>query len=102
MVISPRISEKSYALSRRNIYVFDVPVGANKAEVIRELAREYPDLEVADVRLMVAKGKVKATNRGKRARPGETRHSDGKKAYVTVTKGELDVFKDLAKDREEK
>ena len=58
--------------------------------------------EVADVRLMVAKGKVKATNRGKRARPGETRHSDSKKAYVTVTKGELDVFKDLAKDREEK
>ena len=51
---------------------------------------------------MVAKGKVKATNRGKRARPGETRHSDSKKAYVTVTKGELDVFKDLAKDREEK
>ena len=49
MVISPRISEKSYALSRRNIYVFDVPMGANKAEVIRELAREYPDLEVADV-----------------------------------------------------
>ena len=99
MVISPRISEKSYALSRQNIYVFDVPVGANKA---RELAREYPDLEVADVRLMVTKGKVKATNRGKRARPGETKHSDSKKAYVTVTKGELDVFKDLAKDREEK
>ena len=30
MVITPRISEKSYSLSRQNIYVFDVPMSANK------------------------------------------------------------------------
>ena len=39
MVITPRISEKSYGLSRQNVYVFDVPMSANKAEVARELAQ---------------------------------------------------------------
>ena len=56
MVITPRISEKSYSLSRQNIYVFDVPMSANKAEVARELAQEYPDIEIADIRLMITKG----------------------------------------------
>ena len=49
---------------------FDVPMSANKAEVARELTQEYPDIEIADVRLMITKGKVKSVNRGKRARPG--------------------------------
>lgn len=102
MVISPRISEKSYGLSRQNIYVFDVPMSANKAEVARKIAREYPDIEVADIRLMITKGKVKSVNRGKRARPGLTKRSDTKKAYVTVSKGKIDVFKGLTEESEEK
>ena len=100
MVITPRISEKSYGLSRRNIYVFDVPMSANKAEVARELAQEYPDIEIADIRLMITKGKVKSVNRGKRARPGLTKRSDTKKAYVTVSKGQIEVFKDLTESEE--
>lgn len=102
MVITPRISEKSYSLSRQNIYVFDVPMSANKAEVTRALMSEYPDIEIADVRLMVTKGKVKAVNRGKRARPGQAKRSDTKKAYVTVSKGQIEVFKDLTDESEEK
>ena len=100
MVITPRISEKSYGLSHQNIYVFDVPMSANKAEVTRELMREYPDIEIADVRLMITKGKVKSVNRGKHARPGLTKHSDTKKAYVTVRKGQIEVFKDLTESEE--
>ena len=39
MVITPRISEKSYGLSRQNMSTyFDVPMSANKAEVARALA----------------------------------------------------------------
>lgn len=100
MVITPRISEKSYSLSRQNIYVFDIPMSANKAEVARELAQEYPDIEIADIRLMITKGKVKSVNRGKRARPGLTKRSDTKKAYVTVSKGQIEVFKDLTESEE--
>lgn len=100
MVITPRISEKAYGLSKQNIYVFDVPMSANKAEVARELAKDYPDVEIADVRLMIAKGKVKAVNRGKRARPGMAKRSDTKKAYVTVSKGQIEVFKELTESEE--
>lgn len=100
MVITPRISEKSYSLSRQNIYVFDVSMSANKAEVARELAQEYPDIEIADIRLMITKGKVKSVNRGKRARPGLTKRSDTKKAYVTVSNGQIEVFKDLTESEE--
>ena len=100
MVITPRISEKSYGLSRQNIYVFDVPMSANKAEVVSELTKEYPDIEIADVRLLIAKGKVKSVNRGKRARPGMSKRSDTKKAYVTVSKGQIEVFKDLTESEE--
>ena len=100
MIITPRISEKSYGLSKQNIYVFDVPMSANKAEVARELVSEYPDIEISDIRLVITKGKVKSVNRGKRARPGLTKRSDSKKAYVTVSKGKIDVFKDLTGSEE--
>ena len=69
MLITPRISEKSYKLSADNVYVFDVPMDANKAQVTAAVEAEYPEVTVGDVRLLVAKGKVKAVNRGKRARP---------------------------------
>lgn len=100
MVITPRISEKSYGLSQKNIYVFDVPVSANKAEVVRELQQDYPDVTIADVRLLVSKGKAKAFSRGKRARPGVTKRANTKKAYVTISKGQIEVFKDLNESEE--
>ena len=100
MFITPRISEKAYGLSKKNIYVFDVPMEANKAEVLRELAAEYPDVKVADVRLVVTKGKAKAANRVKHARPGVTRRQDAKKAYVTVKEGTIEVFKEQEESEE--
>lgn len=94
MIITPHISEKSYALAKDNIYIFEVPISANKAEVTRELKADYPDVEIKDVRLMVAKGKAKSFSRGKRSRPGKTNLKDTKKAYVTVSKGRIKVFDD--------
>jgi large subunit ribosomal protein L23 len=92
MLITPRISEKSYGLAAQNIYVFDVPLDANKAEVIAAVEAQYPDVKVRDARLLVNKGKVKAVNRGKRARPGRASRRDSKRAYVTVSEGKIDVF----------
>ncbi len=92
ILISPRISEKSYGLSQQNIYVFDVPMSANKAQVIEAVKENYPDVKISDVRLMIAKGKVKAVNRGKHARPTTAKRSDKKKAYVSVSEGKIAVF----------
>ncbi|MCL1876928.1 50S ribosomal protein L23 [Candidatus Saccharibacteria bacterium] len=91
MLITPRISEKSYKLTVGNIYVFDVPVSANKAEVIAAIKAQYPDVKIADVRLMITKGKAKAVNRGKRSRPGVATRKDVKKAYVTVREGKIEI-----------
>jgi len=91
MLITPRVSEKSYKLAAGSVYVFDVPLGACKAEVVAELIKQYPDIKIADVRLMITKGKPKAVNRGKRSRPGTTTRKDTKKAYVTLREGKIEV-----------
>ncbi|MDR1970201.1 MAG: 50S ribosomal protein L23 [Candidatus Nomurabacteria bacterium] len=91
MLITPRVSEKSYKLVANNVYVFDVPLSANKAEVITAIESQYDSVKVKDVRLMIIKGKPKAVNRGKRARPTETTRKDTKKAYVTVAEGKIEV-----------
>ena len=98
MLITPRISEKSYKLVADNTYVFDVPMNANKAEVIAAIAAEYPDTKIADVRLTIVKGKVKAVNRGKRSRPGQAARKDTKKAYVTLASGKIEIaaFSEIA------
>jgi len=100
MLITPRISEKSYKLTASNVYVFDVPLDANKAQVTAAVQAEYPDVKVADVRLLVVKGKVKAVNRGKRSRPTATARKDTKKAYVTLSEGAINVFTEAAESEE--
>jgi hypothetical protein len=41
---------------------------------------------------MIAKGKVKAVNKGKHARPTMAKRSDKKKAYISVSEGKIAVF----------
>jgi large subunit ribosomal protein L23 len=91
MLITPRVSEKSYKLVANNIYVFDVPLTANKAEVIAEIEKQYDGVKVRDARLMIVKGKAKAVNRGKRARPTTANRKDTKKAYITVAEGKIEI-----------
>jgi large subunit ribosomal protein L23 len=90
MLITPRVSEKSYKLNADNVYVFDVPKSASKAEIIAEIEKQY-GVKVKDARMLVAKGKAKAVNRGKRARPTITHRKDTKKAYVRVLEGKIEI-----------
>ena len=91
MLITPRVSEKSYKMAANNVYVFDVPLKANKAQVIEAVESENEGVKVSDVRLLIAKGKTKAVNRGKRARPTTAKRKDVKKAYVTVAEGKIEI-----------
>lgn len=91
MLITPRVSEKSYKLAASNVYVFNVPLSANKAEVIATIEAENKGAKVKDVRLMIVKGKVKAVNLGKRSRPGKASRKDYKKAYVTLSEGKIEI-----------
>ena len=91
MLITPRVSEKSYKLVASNVYVFDVPLTANKTEVIAAIERQYDGVKINDVRLMITKGKSKSVNRGKRARPTTANRRDTKKDYVTVAEGKIEI-----------
>ena len=91
MLITPVVSDKSYKIAANNVYVFNVPLSANKAEVIATVEAENKDVKVKDVRLMIRKGKVKAVNLGKRNRPGQAARKDSKKAYVTLAEGKISI-----------
>lgn len=89
VIITPRISEKAYAMSQaENIktYVFVVPVSANKHTVARAITAQY-EVTVTNVRTVTLKGKVKQSYR-KGGRPIDGRRSDIKKAYVTLKAGD--------------
>jgi large subunit ribosomal protein L23 len=91
MLITPRATEKSYKLTADNVYVFDVPLSANKAQVTEIIEQQNDGVKVRDVRLLVVKGKPKAVNRGKRSRPTTAKRKDSKKAYVVLSEGKIEV-----------
>lgn len=92
MIITPRISEKTYAASAGGVYTFDVPLDANIHQIALAVSSKY-DVKVADVRVVVSKGKSVRGYRGKRAAPVRAHRKDTKKAYVTLVKGEsIDIY----------
>jgi large subunit ribosomal protein L23 len=90
MLITPRVSEKSYKLNPSDVYVFDVPLTASKTEIIAEIEKQY-GVKVKDARMLIVKGKPKSVNRGKRSRPTTTHRQDAKKAYVRVSEGKIEI-----------
>lgn len=94
LIIKPRISEQTYALSSSNVFVFDVPVSANKQQVKAAIQTQY-DVTVLKLTTSVLKGKAKASNRkGQRAIIG--RRKDTKKAFATLKEGDrISVFEEL-------
>ena len=81
LVLSPRITEKAIALAEQGIYVFDVPTSTNKIEITKAVEAAFK-VEVTDVNIIVAKGKVK------RFRQELGRRADTKKAMVKLKKGQ--------------
>ena len=90
LVLKPRMSEKTYALSTaRNTFVFDVPITANKMEVASAVEAQF-NVNVETVRIIIAKGKQARSIRiGGKARANVSgRRKDVKKAYVTLKAGD--------------
>lgn len=99
MVLTPRISEKAYALAQNGTYVFNVPFSANKQQIIAAIKEEY-GVDAADVRTVVAKGKTVRGYRGSRRNPVTARRSDTKKAYVTLVEGaSLNLFNEETEEK---
>jgi large subunit ribosomal protein L23 len=88
VLIRPVVSEKSYGLMDRNVYVFVVDPSATKIDV-RKAVEDAFGVRVANVNTLNRKGKAKRNR--KNNTPG--RRPDTKRAIVTLAEGDsIDLF----------
>ena len=86
ILVTPVTTEKAYGQSQKNVYVFNVPLKANKNEIVAAVEAQY-EVKVAAIKTLVQSGKSIRFSRGKNRYPGTTTRSDSKKAYVTLAAG---------------
>lgn len=102
ILVTPVTTEKAYGLSSKNVYVFNVPLQANKNEILAAVESQYGVTAVA-VKTLVQSGKSVRFSRGKNRYPGTTTRSDSKKAYVTLAEGDkLAIFEEPEEAKESK
>lgn len=102
VIVTPRATEKAYRLvNGQNTYVFDVPLTANKQQIVDAVEAQFDGVKVASIKTVVQNGKAVRYNRGKNRYPGTTTRKDSKKAYVTLSEGKIRVF-DEATEEEKK
>ena len=88
VLIRPVVSEKSYALMDRNVYVFVVDRHATKVDVRRAVEQAF-DVRVDKVNTLNRKGK--ATRNRRTNITGQ--RPDTKRAFVTLHAGDkIDLF----------
>jgi len=90
--VIPRATEKAYGQSQKNVYVFNVPLTANKQEIAAAVEAQF-QVKVTGIKTLVQSGKAVRFSRGKNRYPGTTTRKDSKKAYVTLAQGDsIQVF----------
>lgn len=100
--VTPRATEKAYGQSQKNVYVFNVPLKANKQQIAKAVADQF-EVTVTNVKTLVQSGKAVRFSRGKNRYPGKTTRKDSKKAYVTLAEGSsIQVFDTPAESEEKK
>lgn len=101
--VIPRATEKAYAQSlSTNTYVFNVPLTANKQEIVAAVESQF-EVKVTRIKTLVQSGKAVRFSRGKNRYPGTTTRKDSKKAYVTLAEGNsIQVFDTQAPEEEKK
>jgi len=94
--IFPRATEKAYAQSKNNVYVFDAPLDANKQQITAAVEEQF-GVKVVNIKTLVQNGKAIRFSRGKRSQPGITCRKDAKKAYVTLAEGDsIKIFDEVS------
>ena len=85
ILLSPVVSEKSYALLDQGKYTFLVDPRANKSEIKKAVENIF-GVQVESVHTLNRKGKARRT------RFGIGRRKDTKRAIVTLREGTIDIF----------
>jgi large subunit ribosomal protein L23 len=101
--VIPRATEKAYGqVTTKNTYVFDVPLTANKQQIIAAVESQF-EVKVTGIKTLVQQGKAVRFSRGKNRYPGTTKRKDSKKAYVTLAEGNsIKVFDEPTAEEEKK
>ncbi len=100
--VHPRATEKAYAQSQKNVYVFNVPLDSTKRDIAETVETQY-EVKVVNVTTAVQTGKAVRFSRGKNRYPGTTKRKDSKKAYVTLAEGNsIQIFAEPEAATEEK
>lgn len=90
--VFPKSTEKAYAQSKKNVYVFDAPVNANKQQIADAIEAQFK-VKVVGIKTLIQTGKAIRASRGKRSQPITIHRKDAKKAYVTLAEGDsIKVF----------
>jgi large subunit ribosomal protein L23 len=83
LIEKPIITEKSLENANRGVFTFACLKQAHKDDIKKEIEKTF-DVHVVEVRTVIMHGKTSRT--GKRRTP--LKHSDWKKAFVTLKSGE--------------
>ena len=83
ILVTPVTTEKAYGQSLKNVYVFSVPMTANKQQIKEAIQTQY-SVTIVEIKTLVQSGKAIRFSRGKNKYPGKTKRTDSKKAYVTL------------------
>jgi large subunit ribosomal protein L23 len=93
LVITPRISEQTYAMSETGTYVFEVPTKATKQMIKAGIENQF-GVTVTGVNTTVLKGKSMPSAR-KRQQAIYGNRKSIKKAYVNLAKGDkIKIFEE--------
>ena len=86
--LRPHLSEKTYGLSTKRVYVFTIDKDVNKHSVARAVEAQF-EVKVKAVNVTNLDGKAKRTISvtGKRSVNSNGKRNDIKKAYVTLAEG---------------
>ena len=85
VIIRPVVSEKSYGLIDEGKYTFQVDPSANKTEIKIAVEKIF-DVKVSSVNTINRQGKARRT------RFGMGKRKDTKRAIVSLTEGNIDIF----------
>ena len=83
VIVRPVVSEKSYALSEKGVYIFVVPSSTNKIEIRRSVEKVF-NVKVTNVNTLNRPGKRKRN----RKKSTYGKQPDTKRAIVTLAAGQ--------------
>ncbi len=101
IALKPKLSEKTFAMSAKGVYAFEVPTDVNKHTVARAVESQF-DVKVTEVNIANKPGKAKRTISKGGRRTAAGREAATKKAYVTLAKGQSLPFFNAIEEAEEK